>query len=106
MTGTVQTLLGEIRCALERLYDGWLRGVYLYGSYARGEEELDSDVDLLIVLDVIENYGAEIHQTSELISSSALRYGRSISRVFVTERSWRESPNSFLSRVRHEAIAA
>lgn len=33
---------------------------YLFGSYSRGEEREDSDVDLLIVLDPEQPYGIEI----------------------------------------------
>ena len=106
MTGTVQNLLAELRSGLEGLYRERLRGLYLYGSYARGEQRWDSDVDLLIVLDQIDAYGAEIDRTSELVSSLSLRHGISVSRVFVTQEAWRNLRGAFLSQVRQEAIAA
>jgi predicted nucleotidyltransferase len=37
-----------------------LKGVYLFGSYARGEAGEESDVDVLIVLDRVESYSQEI----------------------------------------------
>lgn len=106
MTRTVQNALTDLRRELERLYGARLCGMYLFGSYARGEQEWDSDIDLLVILDRIDAYGAEIDRTSELVSSVSLRYGTSISRVFVTQKAWRDVQNSFLSRVRQEAIAA
>jgi len=97
-------LLKEVRGGLEAIYGGRLRGVYLYGSYARGEEESESDIDLLVVLDQIDHYGAEVDRTGYLISELSLKYGTSISRVFVSLSDWsgREAP--FLVNAREEAI--
>lgn len=106
MTEAVRIALADLRRGLERLYRDRLRGMYLFGSHARGEQEWDSDLDLLIVLDQIAAYGAEIDRTSELVSSVSLRHGMSVSRVFVTENAWRDAQSGFLSEVRKEAIAA
>lgn len=103
MTETVQNLLTDLKRGVDALYGERLRGLYLYGSYARGEQERDSDVDVLIVLDRVDSYGAEIYRTSEIISSLALGYGISISRVFATEEAWRGARTAFLSGVRREA---
>jgi hypothetical protein len=63
-------------------------------------------VDVLIVLDGIERYFAELQRTSELASGISLRYGVSVSRVFVPERDWEVKDSAFLANVRDEAIAA
>ncbi|MGH9626469.1 MAG: nucleotidyltransferase domain-containing protein [Bryobacteraceae bacterium] len=106
MTGTAQALLVELRSALEGLYRERLHGLYLYGSYARGDQRGESDFDVLIVLDRILSYGEEIDRTSSVISSISLRYGISVSRVFASEEAWRDGRSGFLSQVRQEAIAA
>ena len=54
MTQPITHLLKELKEALQAIYGDHLRGLYLYGSYARGEEIADSDVDVLIVLERIE----------------------------------------------------
>ena len=105
MTPSVRNLLLELRKGLERIYGIRLRGVYLYGSYARGEQDDESDLDALIVLDRMDRYGAEIDRTGQLISSLSLRHGTSISRVFVSEEDWVRLDTAFLSNVRAEAIA-
>ena len=51
MTQPITHLLKELKQALQAIYGDRLRGLYLYGSYARGEEIEDSDVDVLIVLE-------------------------------------------------------
>jgi predicted nucleotidyltransferase len=99
-------LLFGLRDGLRSLYQGRLRGLYLFGSYSRGEEDPESDVDILIVLDRIERYGDEVERTSSLASSLSLQYGVSVSRLFVDERSWTEGHDSFLENVRSEAVAA
>ncbi len=94
----------EIRAGLEVLYGERLRGVYLYGSYARGEEDSESDVDVLVILEGLDHYGAEIDRTSHLVSRISLEYGVSISRVFVSQRDWSSRETPFLANAQEEAI--
>ena len=102
----VQPLLHELRAGLAALYGDRLRGLYLYGSYARGEQDRESDVDVLVVLDDFDHYGAEVNRTSELSARLSLEHGVSISKVFLRERDWLNRQTPFLANVREEAIAA
>ena len=106
MDAWVRSALGELKAGLESIYAERLQGVYLYGSYARGDADDESDVDVLVVLDRCDRYAAEVGRTSELVSELSLKYDRSFSRVFVSEHDWsgRESP--FLLNVRDEAAPA
>lgn len=104
MNDRIGTLLGELKAGLTAIYGERVTGVYLYGSYARGEEDSESDLDVLVVLDHLGHYGAEVDRTGYLISELSLKHGVSISRVFVPQREWvgRETP--FLANAREEAI--
>lgn len=102
----VKTLMGELKGGLQAIYGDRLKGLYLYGSYARGEADPESDLDVLIVLEGYDRYSAEIGRTSQLISSLCLKYSVSVSRVFVSEERWRDYDSSFLRNARAEAIAA
>ena len=103
----LKELLTELRLGLEIIYGRRLKGLYLYGSYARGEQQKDSDVDILVVLDQIEHYAGEVDRSGQLASDISLKYGVSVSRVFVAENDWRQKRDSFfLDNVRGEAIAA
>ena len=105
MNNTVRDLLHEFRAGLDAIYRNRLRGLYLYGSYARGKEDSESDIDVLVVLDRFDHYAAEVDRTSELCAKLSLKYDVSISRVFVSERDWKERETPFLENVREEAIA-
>jgi len=103
---TVKALMNELKAGLRAMYGDRLRGLYLYGSYARGEAEPESDLDVLIVLGGYDRYSAEIRRTSQLISSLCLKYSISVSRVFASEEKWRSYNSLFLRNARAEAIAA
>ena len=107
MSEQIRHLLARLRERLEETYGARLRGLYLYGSCARGSEDAESDVDVIIILDRIEAYGAEVaRSTSTLISTLSLQSGVSISRVFVSHQDWTDRNSPFLANVRGEAIAA
>jgi uncharacterized protein len=106
MSGDFKSLLRELKGGLERLYGPRLRGLHLYGSYARGDFDAESDFDVLVVLDDFASYGAEVDRTAQLAADLSLQYGVSISQVFLREREWRTSDTPFLRNVRAEAIAA
>jgi predicted nucleotidyltransferase len=98
--------LEELHTELHRLYGVRLKGVYLFGSHARGDPGPESDVDVLIVLDEVAGYGAEVARTSNVVGGLSLRHGIAISRVFVSEADWHRGASNFLAHVREEAIAA
>jgi len=102
----LDSLSREIRRELESVYGDRLCGVYIFGSYARGQADPESDFDVLIVLDRVDSYGAEIERTSELGSRLSLEFGVSISQVFVSESEWQAAETPFLRNVRAEAVAA
>jgi predicted nucleotidyltransferase len=106
MSPPIEALLDELKIGLQRLYGDRLKGTYLYGSYARGEADVESDVDVLVVLDDLPSYGLELDRTGNLISGLSLRYGVSISRVFVSDRDWSSRMSSFLINARAEAVPA
>lgn len=70
----VKDALEELQKGLLTIYGPRLRGIYLYGSYARGDYKTDSDVDLILALDGMVNSCEEINRLSEIISDICLRY--------------------------------
>ena len=54
MSEQIRNLLVRLRERLQEIYGTRLRGLYLYGSFARGEQDDESDVDIVIVLDRVD----------------------------------------------------
>lgn len=106
MKADVKTLIPELKEGLLALYGDRLKGLYLFGSYARHEADEESDVDVLVVLDDYESYGEEVDRAGVLGAKLSLQYGVSISKVFLREREWRHGDTPFLTNVRDEAVAA
>ena len=100
----IQQLLTELKAGLQKIYGPRLKGLYLFGSYARGEQDSESDVDILVVLDRFTSYSDEIKRTGKLGSNLSLKYGVTVSKVYVKESDWLHKETPFLDNVREEAL--
>lgn len=96
----------QLRQALEAYYGSRLVCVLVFGSHARNEEGPESDIDVLVVLDQVSHYAKEIDATSEITSSLSMRFGKTISRVFIGRDQWERGNSIFLVNVRDEAVPA
>lgn len=52
MPQTTQNLIEQYMKEIKKIYGTHLRKVILYGSYARGDFKPDSDIDIMILLDI------------------------------------------------------
>lgn len=48
----LNTVLGEAAAGLKQLFGDKLKAVILFGSYARGDFNKDSDIDIAVLLDM------------------------------------------------------
>jgi len=102
----VQSLLRELRASLEDLYGDNLVGIRLFGSYARRQATLDSDVDVLLVLRDIGDYGTEVRRVSDLLSRVSLEYGKTIAPVFVDAQRFSAASDPFMANVARDTVPA
>ena len=52
MPQTIHTLLTQYLSEIQKIYGADLKSVILYGSYARGDYTSDSDVDIMLLVDL------------------------------------------------------
>lgn len=100
----VQLALKELQEYLEGIYGNRLRGVILYGSYARGDFHSGSDIDILIVLEGMVNPSQEIDRIGDGVSDICLNHDVLIA-TFPVPEAWligRKSP--LFENVRREGI--
>jgi predicted nucleotidyltransferase len=90
---------------LRPLYADRLVGAFMYGARARGESKPDADVEIVVVLDEIHRYGDELERTSSTCAALSLEFGLVVSRVFVSESTWKSRTDGHLLAIRAEAVA-
>jgi predicted nucleotidyltransferase len=71
---TQSELLQRIKERLQALYGQRFRGLVLYGSEARGDSGMDSDIDLLCLLEGPVNTIKEISPIVDTLSDLQLKY--------------------------------
>ena len=100
------SLLYRMRSALEATYGRRLQLVVLYGSEARGDARPDSDIDLLVLLDQVADYGAEVRRCLDALYPLALQLDRPISAKPVAAQEYETVDCPLCRRVHQEGIAA
>lgn len=69
----LQTVLKEVKTASEQLYGDKLNRIILYGSYARGDNTEESDIDIMIVLNCDADEIKKLRSlTAEMVSNISL----------------------------------
>ena len=106
MEPPVARALADFKKRLSILYGDRLRGVWLFGSRARGDARPDSDVDVLIVLDRGDDDSEEIERTGGLASAISLEHDLVLSRKTVSESRWLGDRSGVFENVRFESIPA
>lgn len=97
-------LLAELNKGLRLIYGNQLVEVYLFGSYARGEQDPESDLDILIVLRDYDTFSSEVKRTGRLISRLSLEHGISISRKFIRQSEWKRGDSLLVRNIRDEVM--
>ena len=84
----IEPILEEVKKRLQKIYGERLKGVVLYGSYARGDATEGSDIDIIVLLDKIRDFDAELDTLFEVIGQIDLKYDTLISILPLEERQY------------------
>ena len=82
----IQPILDELKAGLQAIYGPRLRQVILFGSYARGEAEPHSDLDVALVLDDYDRSAEEARRIEDVWGRLCLENDVLIQPLFVRQR--------------------
>ncbi len=97
-------LAREFRDRLAEVYGERLKGVYLFGSYARGEGTEDSDIDVAVVLAGPVHRRAEDRLNSHLIGDLSLRENCVLMPVFLSDEEYQAAPEALFRNIVAEGV--
>ncbi len=101
----LSVLLTEIKDQLFQGLGDQLTAVYLYGSYARGDAQPDSDVDVQVVVEGSPDDARLFDQVAQIASNLSLQYETFISPMLISRQQFIRLHSPFLANVRREGIA-
>jgi predicted nucleotidyltransferase len=101
---SIQPTLHELKLGLKELYGDRLVKLILFGSHARGEANLDSDIDLLAVLKSPVSQFQEILNMSELRVKMLLEQDELVSIIPMSEEDFHTRNVALLRNIRKEGI--
>lgn len=100
----VLTIVRQFHDQLAALYGKRLKGVYLYGSYARGEATEDSDIDVAVVLEGTFDAWEEDGRISEITSDLSLRHNCLLMPFLLSEEERRRTPYAVHRNIVDEGV--
>jgi predicted nucleotidyltransferase len=84
----IEPILEEVKKSLQKIYGEKLKGIILYGSYARGDATEDSDIDIIVLLGEIRDFDAELDTLFEVIGQVDFKYDTLISVLPLEEKQY------------------
>lgn len=104
----IQPILQALHDRLQALYGERLRGLYVFGSYARPDAGIelpeDSDLDVALIVSDFESPYKEIERFSDITADLSLEHGLVISMVPIRESDFRQGKTNFIRVISEYAI--
>jgi predicted nucleotidyltransferase len=101
----IKRILEEVKSELKKVYGIKLKDVILYGSYARGDEKEDSDIDLAVILKGEINIFEEIDRIIDATYDIGLKHSILLSVKPISENDYNNLKTPFLLNVKQEGFS-
>lgn len=100
----IDRILKEFKKKNKKLYGNRLKGLILFGSWARGENTEYSDIDLAVILEGDVTPGKEIDKMIDIITEIGLKYKTLVSVYPFSEKNFYTIKSPLLINIRKEGI--
>nr|WP_293833955.1 nucleotidyltransferase domain-containing protein [uncultured Arsenicibacter sp.] len=102
----IEPIINEFKQELKKLYGNRLADLVLFGSYARGDFNEDSDIDLMVLLndDHVSTF-TEIRRISDIETPLLLKYGMVLSPIPVSYTKYQTSSIPVYQEARRHGIS-
>ncbi|SRR6266568_2813089 len=100
----VQHILDETRIELQNIYADRLKEIILFGSYARGDYSSESDIDLLVVLDHLNDLAAEREKYVPAVCRISLKYDTVLSVIPFDYHMYQTKKTPLIMNVHKEGV--
>jgi hypothetical protein len=94
----------EVAADLRRLYGNRLSSVLLFGSWARGDAHLESDIDVLVVLDRVDSVWDELRRMDPVLWRHSFDNDTVVTALPVARRDLEQRKRPVLARAQAEGL--
>jgi uncharacterized protein len=98
----IKGIIDETNNELRKIFAKRLRGIILYGSYARGDYTPESDIDIVLLLDNLKNIKSEREKYLPVISRLSLKHDTLISAIPFDYQYYKENKTPLILNIRRE----
>ena len=100
----IMNILNETRKCLDVVYAQQTKELILFGSYARGDFEAGSDIDLLLLLDHLDDIDTERARYMPTVCELSLKYDTVVSVIPMHFETYRTRKTPLIMNVQREGV--
>lgn len=99
----LENIIQEFKVETKKIVGSNLKRILLFGSYARGDAEEGSDIDLILIFEnkISSEVIGKIRKVSNRLS---LKYDVVISKFYLTEEEFQKYSTPFLLNIKKEGV--
>jgi len=97
-------IIMQFKTDLQKMYGERFVNLILFGSYAKGKQHNESDVDLLLILNNMSSTSFEVNYTNELKTNYLLDYEIYFSIIPTTPHNFENTANPLYYNIKKEGI--
>jgi len=101
---SIMPVLQRFKTDLQKMYGDRFQKLILYGSYARGKQHSESDIDLLLILNNMSSTSFEVNYTNDLTVNYLLDYELYFSVMPTTAEKFETMQNPLYHNIKREGI--